>query len=169
MVERCETCGHLTANQVGYHMFDRRMEKEVFGYLQTHGIGFMAYGSLGFGLLGGAFTPETTFQAGDWRSQGTFFGLPLFEREVFLQELRVVERLKGLAADHGRSVAQLGIAWVLSNPAVTVGLVGVRNPRELAENIAATEWRLTDADRADIDAIFQDEGLTTNIDTPQAI
>jgi aryl-alcohol dehydrogenase-like predicted oxidoreductase len=169
MMERCETRGHLTANQVGYHLFDRRMEKEVLPYLQAHGIGFMAYGTLGFGLLGGAFTPETTFAAGDWRSQGTYFGLPLFEREVFLKELRVVERLKALAADYGKSVAQLGIAWVLSNPAVTVGLVGVRNPRELAENVAATEWRLTDADRAAIDEIFVSEGVPTYIDTPQAI
>ena len=32
-----------------------------------------------------------------------------------------------VAARHGRSLAQLGIAWVLSNPAVTVALVGMRN------------------------------------------
>jgi aryl-alcohol dehydrogenase-like predicted oxidoreductase len=169
MMSRCEARGHLAANQVCYNMFDRRMEKEVFGYLQTHGIGFMAYGSLGFGLLGAKFTPETTFAANDWRSRGTYFALPWFERDVFLHELRVVERLKGLAADYGKTLAQLGIAWVLSNPAVTVGLVGMRTPEELAENVATVDWRLTAADRAAVDAIFQEEGLTTNIDSPQAI
>ena len=129
----------------------------------------MAYGSLGFGLLSGAFTPETTFVDWDWRSKGEAFGLPLFERENFLAELRVVERLKGLAGDAGKSVAQLAIAWVLGNPAVTTALVGVRNDRELAENIAAADWRLDEAMRAEIDRIFEDEGVPTYVDAEQAV
>ena len=45
--------GHLAANQVGYHMFDRRMEREVLPYCAETNTGYMAYGSLGFGLLSG--------------------------------------------------------------------------------------------------------------------
>ncbi len=164
MMAECEEHGHLTANQVGYNLFDRRMEAEVLPYCQAQGIGFMAYGSLGFGLLTGAFTPETTFVEWDWRSKGGAFGLPLFERENFLKELRVVERLKELAAGYDKSVAQLAIAWVLGHPAVTVGLVGMRNERELQENVAAADWRLTDADRAEIDGIFAEEGVPTYVD-----
>ena len=41
----------------------------------------MAYGTLGFGLLTGAFTESTTFVDWDWRSRGYAFGLPLFQRE----------------------------------------------------------------------------------------
>ena len=51
MMDVCESAGHLAANQVGYHLFDRRVERAVLPYTQSHGIGFMAYGSLGFGLL----------------------------------------------------------------------------------------------------------------------
>ncbi len=168
MMEECERHGHLTANQVGYHMFDRRMEAAVLPYCQENGIGYMAYGSLGFGLLTGAFTPETKFVDWDWRSGGKAFGLPLFEGEHFLAELRVVDRLKAFAADHGRSVAQLAIAWLLGNPAVTVGLVGMRNERELAENVAAADWRLTDDDRQAIDQIFESVGVPTYVDAKQA-
>ena len=128
----------------------------------------MAYGSLGFGLLTGALTPETTFVDWDWRSAGSAFGVPLFEREIFLKELRVVERLKPMAADNGKSVAQLAIAWALGNPAVTVALVGMRNERELQENIAAADWRLDEADYAAIDKIFEEEGVDTWIDADQA-
>ncbi|MBX2998889.1 MAG: aldo/keto reductase [Caldilineaceae bacterium] len=169
MMEECERHGHLTANQVGYHMFDRRMESAVLPYCQEHGIGYMAYGTLGFGLLTGAFTPDTTFVDWDWRSKGNAFGLPLFQREEFLKELRVVDRLKRFAADHGRSVAQLAIAWTLSHPAVTVGLVGMRNERELAENVRATDWKLTAADKAEIDNIFAEEGVPTYVDAAQAV
>ena len=119
------------------------MEAAVLPYCLEAGIGFMAYGSLGFGLLTGAFTPDTTFVDWDWRSGGYAFGLPLFERENFLKELRVTERLKAVAARYDKSVAQLALAWLLGNPAVTVALVGMRNERELQENVAAADWRLT--------------------------
>lgn len=168
MMEDCEKYGHLTTNQVGYHLFDRRMEAKVLPYCLEQGIGFMAYGSLGFGLLAGAFSPNTTFVDWDWRSDGNAFGVPLFERENFLKELRVVDRLKELASGYGKSVAQLAIAWLLGNPAVTVSLVGMRNEFELKENIAATDWRLSESDRAEIDRIFEEEHVPTYTDAEQA-
>ena len=161
MMAACEQAGHLTANQVGYNLFDRRMEHSVLDYCLEHGIGFMAYGTLGFGLLTGAMTPETTFVDWDWRATGRAFGLPLFQRENFLKELRVVARLQELAASYEKSVAQLAIAWVLGNPAVSVALVGMRNTKEMEENVAAVDWRLTDEDRNEIDRIFQDEKVPT--------
>ena len=168
MMTIAEQHGHLTANQVGYNLFDRRMEREVLPFCLEHKIGFMAYGSLGYGLLSGAMTAATTFPDYDWRSAGKAFGLPLFEREAFLKELRVVERLKELAASYGKTVAQLAIAWVLGHPAVTVALVGMRTPAEVEENTAALDWRLTSADRAAIDRIFAEEGVPTYVDAPQA-
>jgi aryl-alcohol dehydrogenase-like predicted oxidoreductase len=167
MMEACEQHGNLAANQVGYNLFDRRMEAAVLPYCREQGIGFMAYGSLAFGLLTGALTPDTAFAENDWRGKGMAFGLPLFTRENYLKELRVTERLKQLAASHDKSVAQLALAWVLSHPAVTVGLVGMRNERELRENIAAVDWRLTAADRAQIDQIFAEEGVPTYADARQ--
>jgi aryl-alcohol dehydrogenase-like predicted oxidoreductase len=169
MMEACEGRGHLAANQVGYNMYDRRMEHEVLPYCLEHGIGFMAYGSLAYGLLTGAFTPGTTVVDWDWRANGKAFGLPLFERESFLRELRVTERLGELAGRQNKSVAQLAIAWVLGHAAVSVALVGMRNPRELEENIAAADWRLSDEERAEIDRIFQEEGVPTYVDAPQAV
>src|SRR5437867_4283129 len=47
--------------QVGYHMLDRRQQTETFPYCEAHAIAVMGYGSLGHGLLTGAFTPATTF------------------------------------------------------------------------------------------------------------
>jgi len=169
MMAICEQHGHLTANQVGYNMFDRRMEAAVLPCCLEHKIGYMAYGTLGYGLLTGAFTKETTFVDWDWRSKGKAFGLPLFEKRHFRKELRVVTQLQELAARHGRSVAQLAIAWVLGHPAVTVALVGVRNVRELEENVAAADWKLTPEDRAEIDRIFEDVGVPTYVDAEQAV
>ena len=96
MLAACQAHGQLTTNQIGYHLFDRRVEKAVLPYCRAQGIGFMAYGTLAFGLLSGAFSPETQFVDWDWRSRGDAFGLPLFQREPFLRELRAVERLKAV-------------------------------------------------------------------------
>ena len=169
MMEECQRCGHLTANQVGYHMFDRRMEAHVLPYCLEQGIGFMAYGTLGYGLLTGAFTPQTTFVDSDWRSHGGAFGLPLFKGEHFIRELRVVARMKELAARYGRSVAQLAIAWVLGNPAVSAALVGIRKQSELEEDIQAVGWKLTADERTELDRIFAEEGVPTYVDAPQAV
>ena len=167
MMDYCRKITDVAVNQVGYHLFDRRMQRSVLPYCLEHNVGFMAYGTLGFGLLTGAFTPGHTFEEGDWRRGGVAFGLPLFRPENFARALRVGQRLSDLAARSGRSLAQLAIAWVLSHPAVSVALVGMRNERELAENVAATDWRLTDQERAEIDRIFADEGCPTYEDYPQ--
>jgi hypothetical protein len=145
------------------------MESEVLPYCLNKNIGFMAYGTLGFGLLSGAFTPETRFGDGDWRSSGIAFQLPLFREEEFAKELKVVERLKAIAERYDRSVAQMAIAWTLGHPAVSVGLVGVRNEWELKENVAAVEWDLNTEVREEIDSIFVEENVPTHVNTDQAI
>ncbi len=169
MMNTCRQHGTLAVNQVGYNLFDRRMEAYVLPYCAEQQVGFMAYGTLGFGLLTGAFTPETTFAENDWRRRGIAFGLPLFKKESFVKELRVGKRLAELAARYGKTLAQLAIAWVLGNPAVSVALVGMRNDRELKENVAAADWRLSDDDRNEIDRIFKEESVPTYDDVPQQL
>jgi aryl-alcohol dehydrogenase-like predicted oxidoreductase len=57
----------------------------------------------------------------------------------------------------------------LGNPAVTVALVGMRNEKELKENVTAGNWKLTSDDRAEIDRIFAEEGVSTYVDAEQAV
>jgi len=169
MMEECEQYGHIAANQVGYNMYDRRMESRVLPWCQANGVGYMAYGSLGFGLLTGAFTPETTFEEGDWRRSGNAFNLPLFQEEHFRKEVEVTNRLVELADGYNKTVAQLALAWVLDHPAVSCALVGMRNERELEENVAATDWKLNEEIRIGINEIFEEVGVPTYQNAPQAI
>ena len=169
MMEECEQYGHIAANQVGYNMYDRRMESRVLPWCLANGVGYMAYGSLGFGLLTGAFTPDTTFEEGDWRRSGMAFNLPLFQEEPFRKEVEVTNRLVELADGYNKTVAQLALAWVLDHPAVSCALVGMRNERELEENVAATDWTLNEEIRTAINEIFDEVGVPTYQNAPQAI
>ena len=143
----------IVCDQVGYHLFDVRPEAEIFPFCQEQGIGVMAYGSLAHGLLTGTMTPDTTFEDDDWRRSLQAFGQPLFEGEHFLNNLRKVDALNELAASKGKTVAQLALAWVISNPVLSVALTGVRRSSEVEENVAAVEWVLSDSERAEITAV----------------
>lgn len=81
------------------------------------------------------------------------FGQPIFQGQNFLDNLKKVDRLKEMAADRGFSVAQLALAWVASEPTVSVALVGTRRPEEIQENVAAADWQLSESERAEIKAV----------------
>ena len=143
----------IVTNQVGYHLFDQRPEPEIFPFCADNGMGIMAYGSLAHGLLTGTMTPETTFEEDDWRRSLMAFGQPIFKGENFLDNLNKVDTLKDMAADRGFSVAQLALAWVASEPTVSVALVGTRKPEEMEENVAAADRELSASERDEIKAV----------------
>jgi 1-deoxyxylulose-5-phosphate synthase len=56
----------------------------------------------------------------------------------------VVERVERFAREAGRTPAELAVAWVLANPAITSALVGVEGPDEIRELARAVEHPITD-------------------------
>ena len=153
-IEACMKVRRVDVVQVGYHLFDKRQEYELFPYCQQHGIGVMGYGSLGHGLLSGAFTHDTQFDPNDWRAGGVAFGQPILRGDNFKTNVDVTERLKAeVAAPRKVPVSQIALAWVLSNPVVSTALVGTRTPAEVEENLAGADLELTADERAKIDDI----------------
>ncbi len=143
----------IVANQVGYHLFDRRIEREVMPHCDREGIGIMAYGSLAHGMLTGAMSADTEFEESDWRATGYAFGLPLFKGDHFLANLEAVRRLSEIARREGIAIATLASAWVLRKSAVTVSLIGFRRPEEIDDALKVAELQLSDALLEEIDAI----------------
>jgi len=163
-IDACASVRRVDVVQYGWNLFDRRMQREIFPYCREHGIGVMAYGSLAYGLLTGAFTENVDFGSDDWRARADKMGSiklfdSLFGRECFPKNLRVVEELKALAARHGRSLPQLALRWAVSNPVVSTALVGCRTVAEVEDNVGALGWSIAEADLAEIDAIFARQGV----------
>jgi aryl-alcohol dehydrogenase-like predicted oxidoreductase len=150
-------CQHapVVANQVGYNLFDRRWERQMFPAALELGVGVMSYGPMAHGLLTGAFTRDTRFVDWDWRSHGVAFGQALFAAENFPRNVEVADRLKGVAARLGTTLPKLAIAWVLQHPAVSVALSGTRKPEEIEHNVGALEARFSRADLDEIDEIMR--------------
>lgn len=139
----------LVANQVGYHMLDRRRAEAIFPACMAKGVGIMAYGSLAHGVLAGQFSDDTKLDKDDWRASGYAFGLPLFHPDHLPRNLDVVDKLRQLANLAGLALPQLALRWVIANPSVTTALVGFRNVDEVRSAV--------EAQAADVSAAILDE------------
>ena len=145
--------------QYCWNIFDQRMQKEIFPYCKEQNIGVMAYGSLAYGLLTGAFNENTDFGGDDWRARrGRMGAINLFQHlfgpEYFPKNLKVVEDLKGLAAKYGKTLPQFALRWTLTNPVISTALVGCRNVNEVNDNMGALSWSISEADMKAIDESF---------------
>jgi aryl-alcohol dehydrogenase-like predicted oxidoreductase len=60
--------------------------------------------------------------------------------------------MREIGARHGRSAGEVAIAWVLRNPAVTAAIVGMRSAEQARGMMGALEFRLGDAEAAEIEA-----------------
>lgn len=150
--------------QYCWNLFDRRMQKEIYPYCRAQHIGVMAYGSLAYGLLTGAFTEDMDFGSDDWRARrGRMGGINLFQHlfgpDYFPRNLRVVEELKVMAARYGKSLPQFALRWTTSNPVISTALVGCRNVAEVEDNVGALGWSIAEADMKAIDASFARHGV----------
>ena len=156
----------VDAVQYAWNMFDRRMRTEIFLYCAAQQIGVMAYGSLAYGMLSGAFHSGMRFEESDWRSKAGNLGSlnlfrTLFGPEHFQRNLAAVEELRPLAAKYGKSLPQFALRWTLSNPVVGTALVGFRTAAEVSENLGALGWEISNADMAEVDAILTRHGAVT--------
>ena len=100
--------------------------------------------------------------AGLHEEQTSHYGLRAYPDPIVPPELifEVTERLREWAEDHDRDIVQLAIAWTLADPAVTSSLVGARTPEQVYHNVKAADWRLTEAELAEIDEVQGDFRLS---------
>jgi aryl-alcohol dehydrogenase-like predicted oxidoreductase len=67
------------------------------------------------------------------------------------ENLKAVEGLRGVGERHGRSPAEVAIAWTLNHPAVTAAIVGGRNAKQVEGIIGAMEFRLPPQEIAEVE------------------
>jgi len=136
-----------TSLQPPYSLLRPEIEEELLPYCLEHHIGVIPYSPMQSGLLTGKMTRErvAALPAGDFRRNNRFYQEPLLTRGLAL-----ADRLREIAARHGRSPGEAAIAWVLANPAITAVIVGARHPEQVDELAGAGEFRLSKAELAEL-------------------
>lgn len=147
---RAQQIAPVTSLQPPYSLLRREIEAEVLPFCAVHNVGVLAYSPMGSGLLTGAMSREriATLPEDDWRRRS-----PQFQEPLLTRNLKIADKLKEIAARHGRSAGEAALAWVLHKPVVTGAIVGVRNAEQVAGVIGAMEFRLSEAEVAEIEAI----------------
>jgi aryl-alcohol dehydrogenase-like predicted oxidoreductase len=157
LVEPCLSIRHVDSVQNEFSLFRQDDRKRLLPWLQDHGVGYLAYGPVAFGMLTGAVREDTTFPQGDWRSgsMGMSSYDRLFAPRVRPANLAKVDRLGRIAERLGTSVATLALRWVVEQPGVTAAIAGSRNPAHIRTNASAGDLRLDEQTLREIEAIFQ--------------
>ena len=147
-VRRAHDIHPIAAVQSEYSLWSRDPEDELLETLDELGIALVAYSPLGRGFLGGRFHTIDDLAPDDWRRRN-----PRFQGENFARNVALVAHLRELAAQKQCTPAQLAIAWLLAQNDRVIPIPGTTSAQRLAENVAAVEIRLSEADLESIEQI----------------
>lgn len=125
--------GHISAVQVIYNIFDQAPEDELFPLCEKLDIGIIARVPFDEGTLTGNFTKSTTFPKDDWRS--TYF-VP----ENLNASVDHADQLKPLVPQ-GMTMAEMALRFILSNPAISTTIPGMRKAGHVASNLGASDGK----------------------------
>lgn len=114
-----------------YNMFDREVEREILPGAKEAGVGFTAFSPLAQGLLSDRYLDSIPSDSRIGR------GGYLKESDLTAPVLDKVRALNEIARRRGQSLAQMAVAWLLRDSAVTSVIVGVSSQAQLAANIEA--------------------------------
>lgn len=129
----------VVSNQVQYSLLDREIEKELIPFCEEKKISILSYGALGGGVLSGKYKTPPAFSKGDVKS----FFYKYYKGPGWDKAKKVVGVLEEISAKHKVPVSQVAINWVLSRRQVASCIVGCRTPRQLEQNVGASDWGLT--------------------------
>jgi L-glyceraldehyde 3-phosphate reductase len=119
-------------HQFKYSMFVRTPEQGLFGELRREGIGGIAFSPMAQGLLTDRYLKGIPADARAGKPHGF-----LKAAEVDERRLRQARELQAIARARGQSLAQMALAWVLRDSAVTSALIGASRIEQLDQNLDA--------------------------------
>ncbi|MDA3645334.1 aldo/keto reductase [Saccharopolyspora indica] len=133
----------LIGLQVEYNLVNRAAERDLIPMARELGLGVTPYSPLAGGLLTGKYSRADLTGAGSAESARKSFnaGVGL----VTERNLTIADAVQEVAAELGRTPAQVGLAWLLQNPDVTAPVIGARTPEQLEGNLGALEVEFTTA------------------------
>ena len=123
--------GLVDSVQVIYNIFDQSPQERLLPACERLGVGVIVRVALDEGGLTGAITPETEFEEGDWRAS-------YFKGD---RKRQVYERTQalGFLTEDGSSLAEAALRFVLSHPAVSTVIPGMRSPGRVEQNVQVSD------------------------------
>ena len=122
-----------------YNLMERSIEEELAPCCQTYNIGVIPWYPLAAGFLTGKYRRGEAIPAGTrFSSNPTMYG-----RMMTDANFDRLEKLQTFASEHGHSMAELAISWLISRQWVTTVIAGVTKTEQVSANVTAAKWKLT--------------------------
>jgi aryl-alcohol dehydrogenase-like predicted oxidoreductase len=128
----------IGAVQMPYNMLQRDIEKRTIPWCREHNVAVMVYWPLMKGLLAGKLPRNETLSERDSRRN-----YPMYQGDEWQRNQDFLDELREIASMSGQTVAQLVIAWTISQPGITSALCGAKRPAQIEETAGAMDWQLT--------------------------
>jgi aryl-alcohol dehydrogenase-like predicted oxidoreductase len=126
--------GAVDTVQVIYNVFDQSPEDELFDACAAHDVGVLARVPFDEGSLTGAIGPDSEFPEGDFRNN--YFGGDRLQQ--------VDERVRAILDEleiERDQLAEVALRYILSHPAVSCAIPGMRSVRNVERNAAVGDGR----------------------------
>jgi aryl-alcohol dehydrogenase-like predicted oxidoreductase len=133
-----------------YNLLVREIEWELIPLCRKEGLGVVPFSPLAKGWLSGRYRRGMTDLPADSRIASAT-GRMRWGEYGTEPTWTVLDALHGVAAETGRTPAQVALNWLLDAPGVTAPIIGARTPRQLDDNLGAVGWSLAPEQRARLD------------------
>ena len=135
--------------QPHYNLLNREEEREMLGLCLAEGIGVLPWSPLARGRL----TRAWESQSSTTRSQTDEYGKQIYSGTEEADR-PVVDRVGEIAEARGITRAQIALAWLFHQPAVTAPIVGATKPHHLEEAVGAVAIKLSEAEIEALEAPY---------------
>lgn len=152
-LQRFQAVCPVAAVQPPYNMLQRQIESDLVPYCLEHNIGLCIYWPLLKGLLAGKLARDHVFQSGDGRPK-----YPMFQGQEWERNQDLLDDLRAIARDAGKTVPQLVVQWTIAQPGITSALCGAKRPDQILESAAALQDEITPEQLGRIEAALAKRG-----------
>jgi aryl-alcohol dehydrogenase-like predicted oxidoreductase len=137
--------------QNNYSLLDRRIEKDLLPACEKYGVSQLPYFPLASGFLTGKY------QRGEAAPQGTRLSQagPMADRIMTDRNWEILGKLESFAADRGKTVLDVALAWLAAQPTVDCVIAGATRPEQVEANVRALEWKMSPEDVAEVAQITE--------------
>ncbi len=143
----------FVSTQTGFNLLQRAALDEFVPTLDHLDIGLIPFSPLASGFLTGKYRENRPPPPGSALEKVP----PQLGGQILnARNFKVLEALDAFATDKGHTMLELAFAWLAAQPRVKSVIAGASRPEQVLENAKATEWRMTRAEVAQVNAIVAD-------------
>ena len=107
-------------------------------WCREHGVSVACYWPLMKGLLAGKLARDHVFDAKDSRRK-----YPMFQGEEWRKSHDMLDKLRPIAEECGKTLVQLVVNWTIHQPGMTAAICGAKRPEQIEETAGGAGWKLT--------------------------